>query len=240
MIRKIVKINEGKCNGCGLCIDACHEGALQLINGKARLVTDAYCDGLGDCLPECPQDAISIIEREAAAFDEEAVKKHLEVQETLACGCPGSSVTVLKKLKDSPNISGTKAESTPGELTQAESQLSQWPCQIKLVPVNAPFLDNSDLLIAADCSAYAYADFHRDFMKDRITLVGCPKLDNVDYAEKLTEMFRLHEINSITVVRMTVPCCGSLANRVRQAVRDSGRDIPVNVVTIDTAGCIVA
>ena len=234
MLRKIVEINEEKCTGCGLCIDTCHEGALQLINGKARLVSDIYCDGLGDCLPNCPADAINIIEREAAAFDEEAVKKNLESRnpqpETLACGCPGSSVTVLEK----------SADYSCESVIKVPSQLGQWPCQIKLVPVYAPFLDNSDLLIAADCSAYAYGNFHQDFIRNRVTLIGCPKLDNVDYAEKLTEMFRLHEIKSITVVRMTVPCCGSLANRVRQAVLNSGKDIPVNVVTIDTNGTIIA
>lgn len=234
MLRKIVEINEDKCTGCGLCISACHEGALQLVNGKARLVSDAYCDGLGACLPECPAGAISIVEREAAAFDEEAVKKHMETQgpqaETLACSCPGSSVRVLEKSQDCSCPSGTPVA----------SQLGQWPCQIKLVPVNAPFLDNADLLIAADCSAYAYANFHEDFMKNRITLIGCPKLDNVDYAEKLTQMFRLHTIKSITVARMTVPCCGSLVNMVRQAVVNSGKDIAVNVVTIDTDGKITA
>ncbi len=234
MLRKIVEVNEEKCTGCGLCIDACHEGALQLINGKARLISDSYCDGLGDCLPKCPADAISIIEREAAAFDEEAVEKNMESKtrqlQTLACGCPGNSVTVLKKSADCSCESGIKVP----------SQLVQWPCQIKLVPVNAPFLDNCDLLIAADCCAYAYGNFHQDFIRDRVTLIGCPKLDNVDYAEKLTEMFRLHEIKSITVVRMTVPCCGSLVNRVMQAVINSGQDIPVKVVTIDTDGTIVA
>ncbi|MBU7006070.1 ATP-binding protein [Phosphitispora fastidiosa] len=233
MLRKIVEINEEKCTGCGLCIAACHEGALQLVNGKARLVSDSYCDGLGDCLPNCPADAINIIEREAAAFDEEAVKKHMESRnsqsETLACGCPGSSVTVLQK--------SAGCSCAPG--AAAPSQLGQWPCQIKLVPVNAPFLDNSDLLIAADCSAYAYGNFHQDFIRGRVTLIGCPKLDNVDYAEKLTEMFRLHEIKGITVVRMTVPCCGSLVNRIMQAVINSGQDIPVKVVTIDTDGTII-
>lgn len=234
MLRKIVQIKEEKCNGCGLCIDACHEGALQLVNGKARLVSDAYCDGLGDCLPGCPQDAISIIEREAAAFDEEAVKKHLETKETepetLACGCPGSSVRVLEKSQDCSCHSGGIVK----------SQLGQWPCQIKLVPVNAPFLDNADLLIAADCSAYAYANFHQDFMKNRITLIGCPKLDNVDYSEKLTDMFRMHEIKSVTVVRMSVPCCGGLVNKVKQAAANSGKNMTVNVVTVDTDGNILA
>lgn len=233
MLRKIVEINEEKCNGCGLCIDACHEGALELINGKARLISDTYCDGLGACLPDCPADAIRIIEREAAVFDEEAVKIHLESKDTqpqtLACGCPGSSVMVLEKSQDCSCHSGA----------MIKSQLGQWPCQIKLVPVNAPFLDNADLLIAADCSAYAYANFHQDFMKGRITLIGCPKLDNVDYSEKLTEMFRMHDIKSITVVRMSVPCCGSLVNKIVQAVVNSGNNIVINVVTLDRNGKIL-
>lgn len=243
MLRKIVQINEEKCNGCGLCIEACHEGALQLVNGKARLVADAYCDGLGDCLPECPTDAITIIEREAAAFDEAAVKKRLEAKDTLpatlACGCPGSSVRVLEKSQDCSCHSGTVVNSQPGQFA-VDSQLNQWPCQIKLVPVNAPFLDNADLLIAADCSAYAYANFHQDFMKSRITLIGCPKLDNVDYSEKLTEMFKLNEIKSITVVRMSVPCCGGLVTRVKQAALNCGKNVAVNVVTIDPGGKILA
>lgn len=234
MLRKIVEINEEKCNGCSLCIDACHEGALQLVNGKARLVSDAYCDGLGACLPDCPVNAISIIEREAAAFDEEAVKKHMEAKNTppatLACGCPGSSVRVLEKSQDCSCHSGAAVN----------SQLGQWPCQIKLVPVNAPFLDHADLLIAADCSAYAYANFHQDFMKNRVTLIGCPKLDNVDYSEKLTEMFKLHEIKSITVVRMSVPCCGGLVNMVKQAALNCGKNMAVNVVTIDPGGKVLA
>lgn len=233
MLRKIVAINEEKCNGCGLCIDACHEGALQMINGKARLVSDAYCDGLGACLPECPADAISIIEREAAAFDEEAVKNRMEAKETqpetLACGCAGSSVMVLEKSEDCSCHSGVALK----------SQLGQWPCQIKLVPVNAPFLNNADLLIAADCTAYAYANFHQDFMKGHITLIGCPKLDNVDYSEKLTEIFKLNDINSITVVRMSVPCCGGLVNKINQAVLNSGTKTPVKVITLDTGGKIL-
>ncbi len=234
MNRKIVEINEERCNGCGLCINACHEGALELVNGKARLVSDSYCDGLGDCLPECPVDAISIIEREAAAFDEEAVKKRMEANksgpETLECGCPGSSVMALEKSQDCSCHTGV----------EVKSQLGQWPCQIKLVPVNAPFLDDADLLIAADCTAYAYANFHQDFMKDRVTLIGCPKLDNVDYSEKLTEMFKLNQIKSINIVRMSVPCCGSLVNKVRQAIQNSGKDITVNATTLDTSGKILA
>ncbi len=184
-------------------------------------------------LPECPADAITIIEREAAAFDEEAMKKHVEAKElqtkTLPCGCPGSSVRVLEKSRNCSCHSGTTAE----------SQLRQWPCQIKLIPVNASFLNNADLLIAADCSAYAYANFHQDFIKGRITLIGCPKLDNVNYGEKLTEMFRLNEIKSVTLVRMSVPCCGALVTMVKEAVAKSGKSMMVNVVTIDTGGQVL-
>lgn len=243
MLRKIVEINEEKCNGCGLCIEACHEGALQLIEGKARLISDVYCDGLGDCLPKCPTDAIKIIEREAAAFDEEAVKKNKKDKQctecesaaatepaTLACGCPGNSVRVLEVAQDCSCESGVTVK----------SQLRQWPCQIKLVPINANFLNNADILIAADCCAYAYANFHQDFMQKRVTLIGCPKLDNVKYSEKLTEMFRLHEIKSITIARMTVPCCGSLVNEVTLAVLNSGKNIKINVVSIESNGEILA
>lgn len=240
MIRKIVEINEEKCTGCQLCISACHEGALQLVNGKARLISDAYCDGLGDCLPACPADAISIIERNAVVFDEEAVKKQIEAKNSLSepssCGCPGSAVTVLDR---SGRETGEENCSCHSEV-KVESQLSQWPCQIKLVSIDAPFLNNADLLIAADCSAYAYANFHQDFMQNRITLIGCPKLDNVDYTTKLTEMFKLHEINSIKVVRMSVPCCGSLVNNVNQAVLNSNKNIAVNTITVDTAGRLVS
>lgn len=211
MIRKIVEINEEKCNGCRLCITACHEGALQLINGKARLISDVYCDGLGDCLPACPADAIRIIERSAAAFDEEAVKMQIQAK-------------------------NAQPEPLFDEPAQKESQLNQWPCQIRLVSIDAPFLNNADLLIAADCTAFAYANFHQDFMKNRITLIGCPKLDSVDYTTKLTEIFKLHKINSVKVVKMSVPCCGSLAINVNQAILNSQKNIDVEVITIDTTG----
>lgn len=241
MKRKIVKIDEDKCNGCGLCVDACHEGALELVDGKARLVSDSYCDGLGDCLPACPAGAIIIEEREAAAFDEDAVKKRMEakkdtVTETLACGCPGAhSKTIERKtgVVPAPATTTIAAYNAP-----VVSQLCQWPCQIKLVPVNAHYLDNARLLVAADCTAYAYANIHNDFMRDRITLVGCPKLDNVNYADKLTEILKAHTIKSITVLRMEVPCCKGIVEAVKQALTNSGKMIPWSVVTVSTDGNI--
>ncbi|MDT3698988.1 MAG: 4Fe-4S binding protein [Thermincola sp.] len=235
MLRKIVEINEEKCTGCGICITACAEGALKLIDGKARLISDVYCDGLGACLPACPADAINIIERDAAAFDEEAVKKLVEAKdaqpEPLACGCPGSSVKVMEQSEEECSCHTGVA---------VKSQLGQWPVQMKLVPVNAPYLENAELLIAADCTAYAYANFHQEFMKNRVTIIGCPKLDNVDYSEKLSEMFRLNEIKSITVVRMAVPCCSGLVNAVKNAVLSSGKNIAVEVIILDTSGQIIS
>ena len=248
MRRKIVNIDEDKCTGCGLCIDACHEGALKLINGKAKLVSDAYCDGLGACLPECPAGAISVVEREAAAFDEEAVKRHLAGTEggkekaagleagaapaPLACGCPGTAAKVIAR-EPAGRESGRSASSGP-----SCSELRQWPCQIKLVPPNAPYFDNAHLLVAADCTAYAYASLHADFMRNKITLIGCPKLDGVNYAGKLAEILRLHEIKSITVLRMEVPCCGGIVNAVKEALAASGKLIPWRVVVIGTDGAI--
>jgi NAD-dependent dihydropyrimidine dehydrogenase PreA subunit len=238
MLRKMVEIDEAKCNGCGLCINACHEGALKLVEGKARLISDSYCDGLGACLPECPTGAIKIVEREAVAFDEEAVKKHLESrkgeaqpaprQAPLACGCPGSHAKVIARGIDN----------VPSEVKICRSELRQWPCQIKLVPVNAPYFDGAHLLVAADCSAYAYANMHADFIRNKITLIGCPKLDNVNYAEKLAEILRTHDIKSVTVVRMEVPCCGGLANAVQEALVKSGKMIPWRIVVIGTDGTI--
>lgn len=237
MKRKIIKIDEAKCNGCGLCVDACHEGALQLINGKAKLVSDSYCDGLGACLPECPTDAIMIEEREAAAFDEAAALKNIEAKKhapaipPLACGCPGTHAKTITK-----TVPATAAISTNEKV---ESQLKQWPCQIKLVPVNAPYLNNAQLLIAADCTAYAYGNFHQEFMRNKITLIGCPKLDEGDYSEKLTALLRQNEIKSITVLRMEVPCCGGLEQAVKKALLNSGKMIPWQVVTISTDGQIL-
>ncbi|MFZ5590338.1 MAG: 4Fe-4S binding protein [Bacillota bacterium] len=243
MLRKIIRIDEEKCNGCGLCVNACHEGALQLVDGKARLVAESYCDGLGACLPECPTGALVLEEREAEPFDEEAVQKHMQskvapapapVPEKLACGCPGTHARVIerKTTASRPAVGQTSPAA-------AESQLRQWPCQIKLVPVNAPYFHNAHLLVAADCTAYAYAGIHNDFMRNKVTIIGCPKLDNVDYTEKLTEIIKLNEIKSVTVLRMEVPCCGGMVNAVKQALQRSGKMIPWRVVTISTSGEIL-
>lgn len=237
MNRNIVKIDEEKCNGCGLCVNACHEGALQLIDGKARLVSESYCDGLGDCLPECPTGAITIEEREAEAYDEAAVKKHMESKasthsdETLACGCPGTRARAI--VKQSEMLQKEQISFEP------VSQLRQWPCQIKLVPASAPYFANAHILIAADCTAYAYANIHQEFMRNKITLIGCPKLDDIDYSEKLAEILKRHEIKSITVLRMEVPCCGGMVYAVKKALAESGKLIPWNVVTISTDGSII-
>lgn len=229
MIRKIIEINEEKCNGCGACAAACHEGAIGMVDGKAKLLRDDYCDGLGDCLPTCPTGAISFVEREAAAYDEAAVlaAKGKKAQ-SLPCGCPGSAAKTIKRRE-------TDSVSTAPQ----ESQLRQWPVQIKLAPVNAPWFDGAKLLVAADCTAYAYADFHQDFIKGHITLVGCPKLDAVDYSIKLSEIIRNNDIRSVTVVRMEVPCCGGMENAVKTALQNSGKFIPWNVVTIATDGSIL-
>ncbi len=244
MKRKIIKIDESKCNGCSLCINACHEGALALVDGKARLISDSYCDGLGDCLPECPTGAITIEEREAPAYDEEAVKINMQKRELyfqkensikkepLACGCPGSNARKIDRKVNA--VAQAKAD------ISMESELRQWPCQIKLVPVNAPYLDNADLLIAADCTAYAYANMHSEFMRNRITLIGCPKLDSVDYSDKLAQILTHNEIKSITVVRMEVPCCGGIVQAVKDALLSSGKIIPWSITVIGTDGSIVS
>ena len=239
MKRKIVQIDESKCNGCGLCVNACHEGALKLIDGKARLISDSYCDGLGDCLPECPVDAIQIVERDALAYDEEAVKKNMAQKPPLPCGCPRSHAKTLERKPAVESAAQAGCCSTPQNSASAESQLRQWPCQIKLVPPSAPYFDNAHLLIAADCTAYAYAGIHNDFMRNKITLIGCPKLDDTDYSVKFAEILRLHEIKSITVLRMEVPCCGGIVQAVKKALLDSGKMIPWNVVTISTDGSIL-
>lgn len=204
MMRKIIKIDEEKCNGCGLCVEACHEEAIGMVNGKAKLLRDDYCDGLGDCLPTCPTNAISFEYREAAEYDEAAVKANMEAKKaqkkTLACGCPGSqSKSINREVSNSTSISNDIVEIKG-------SQLNQWPVQIKLVPTNASYLKNASLLIAADCTAYAYGNFHNKFMKNKVTLIGCPKLDEVDYAEKLTEILKENDIKNIVVTRMEVPC----------------------------------
>lgn len=227
MIRKIVSIDEEKCNGCGLCATACHEGAIEIVNGKARLIKDDYCDGLGDCLPKCPTGAVSIIEREAPAYDEEAVKKRKE-DKTQAFACPGAQTKAFVREKTE--------ERKPAA---SRSQLLQWPVQIKLMPLTAPYYEGAELLLAADCTAFAYAALHDDFMKGRITLIGCPKLDMVDYAEKLAGIFQANSIRSVTVVRMEVPCCGGLTNAVKRAIAACGKDIPCKVFTISTDGKIL-
>lgn len=282
MKRNIITVDEAKCNGCGICVTACHEGALQIIDGKAKLVSESYCDGLGACLPECPMDAIHLEEREADEFDEEAVKVRMaEIEKAKASakedgcgcgggghghaghghahaghgaghgaghaghqhtggGCPGSMARAI--------VRPTTAQAVPVQTTTpaatvasdtGTSQLGQWPCQIKLVPVNAPYFAGADLLIAADCTAYAYANVHRDFMKGRITLIGCPKLDEGDYADKLTAILAQNDIKSLTVLRMSVPCCGGIVNAVKQALVRSGNLIPWQVTTISPDGQIV-
>ena len=231
MKRNIINIDEEKCNGCGLCVDACHEGALKLVDGKARLMSESYCDGLGNCLPECPTGAITIEEREAADFDEKAVQQHMENTEATphVCGCPSSQPKAFER-KPAPAASAIPAR---------ESELAQWPCQIKLVPVNAPYFEGTKLLIAADCTAYAYADVHNHFMRGRVTLIGCPKLDMVDYTEKLTEIIRQNNIKSVEVLRMSVPCCGGIEFAVKQALLASGKMIPWHVTVISTDGQII-
>lgn len=229
MIRRIIEINQEKCNGCGACADACHEGAIAMVDGKARLMRDDYCDGLGDCLPGCPTGAISFVEREAAAYDEAAVlAAKAKKAQTLPCGCPGTQARAIHRAQ------GTMTACAP-----QSSQLSQWPVQIKLVPVNAPWLNGAKLLVAADCTAYAHANFHQDFIRGHITLVGCPKLDSVDYSEKLTDILKHNDIRSVTVVRMEVPCCGGMENAVKKALQASGKFLPWNVVTISTDGRIL-
>ena len=231
MIRKIIKIDEEKCNGCGACASACHEGAIEMVDGIARLTKENYCDGLGDCLPACPTGAISFEEREAPAYDEAAVleAKQKKLQEKLPCGCPGT--------QSKPIIRSEKV--SDADVSPVNSRLAQWPVQIKLVPVNAPYFDNANLLVAADCSAYAYGNFHNEFIKNRITVIGCPKLDGVDYTEKLTRIISENNIKSVTVVRMEVPCCGGIENAVKNAIMASGKFIPWQVVTISTDGRIL-
>lgn len=228
MKRKIIEINTEKCNGCGLCVTACHEGAIGIVNGKAALLRDDYCDGLGDCLPVCPTGAISFVEREAAAYDEEAVLRNKQQKQHIPFTCPGQQARALKKTAEASTAAAASV-----------SQLRQWPCQIKLVPVNAPYFDKAKLLIAADCTAYAYASMHDDFMKGKITLIGCPKLDDIDYTDKLTEIITANDIQSVTVVRMEVPCCGGLENAAKNALKNSGKFIPWQIVTISVDGTIL-
>jgi len=227
MIRRIITIDEEKCNGCGLCAKACHEGAIGMVDGKAKLLREDYCDGLGDCLPACPMNAITFVEREAPAYDEAAVLAAKKAKEEKKhTGCPGSA---CKSIPVAPC-----AASAP-----MASRLRNWPVQIKLAPINAAYFDGADLLIAADCTAYAYGNFHSKFMEGKVTLIGCPKLDAVNYADKLTQIFAQNDIRSITLTRMTVPCCGGLAFAVKNAIAASGKDIPLNIVTISPDGQIM-
>lgn len=249
MKRKIISIDEARCNGCGLCVSACHEGAIQLIDGKAKLVSDSYCDGLGDCLPACPVDAIKIVEREAADYDEAAVAARMAAAKghtapaaapaapkpPLPCGCPGQMAKSIARKPTTP-------ETAPTETTAASApvaQLTNWPVQIKLVNPRAPYLQNAALLVAADCTAFAFADIHRKFMRNKVTLIGCPKLDEGDYSEKLGAILAANDIKSVTVLRMEVPCCGGIAAAVKTALQKSGKMIPWQVVTISTDGAIL-
>ena len=229
MLRKIIKIDEDKCNGCGLCVSACHEGAIGLMDGKARLLRDDYCDGLGNCLPVCPTDAISFEEREAAAYDEAAVSANMENKQadTLACGCPGTNAKSIDRNAADENRLSVK------------THLNQWPVQIRLVPPGAPYFNNANLLIAADCAAYSYGNFHSEYMRGKVTIIGCPKLDEVDYSEKLTAILSMNDIKSVTVARMEVPCCGGIVNAVKTALKNCGKMIPWQVITISTDGKII-
>lgn len=232
MIRKIIKIDREKCNGCGACSKACHEGAIEMVRGKAELTREDYCDGLGDCLPACPTGAITFEEREAPAYDEKAVlaAKAQKTAPKKPCGvCPGTRAAAIRH---DPSPLSARSASIP-------SQLMQWPCQIKLVPVNAPYFEGANLLIAADCTAYAYGSFHQDFMKNHVTLIGCPKLDEGDYAEKLTEIISHNNVKSVKILRMEVPCCAGLENAAKRALQASGKFLPWQVVTISTDGKIL-
>ncbi len=234
MVRQIICINEEKCNGCGLCAEACHESAIAMVDGKAKLIRDDYCDGMGDCLPACPTGAITFETREAAAYDRDAVeanmekKKQSEMPEHPVGGCPGSKIRQMRR--------DTAAVGTSADLP---SQLGNWPVQIKLAPIKAPYFDGAKLLIAADCTAYAYANFHQEFIRGKVTLIGCPKLDAVNYGSKLTEIIRNNDIRSVTILRMEVPCCGGLELAARSALQESGKFIPWQVVTISIDGKVL-
>ena len=255
MIRKIIHIDEEKCNGCGRCVHACHEGAIDLVNGKAKLMREHYCDGLGDCLPTCPTGAITFVEREAAAYDEAAVLANQKAKQAKAAaqaeapsalaakpafsGCPGSRMRTLHPEASASETSTEAGNGASAPTAPLTSQLGQWPCQIKLVPTHAPYFDGAKLLIAADCTAYAYANVHQEFMKGKITIIGCPKLDAVDYSEKLTEIIAGNDIKSVTVLRMEVPCCGGLEQAAITALKNSGKFIPWQVVTFSIDGKIL-
>lgn len=242
MIRRIIEINQDLCNGCGACADACHEGAIGMVNGKATLLRDDYCDGLGDCLPHCPADAIKFIDKDTVAYDEAAVEIHKKKKQEEAgkvevnepCGCPGSRARAIVHETENCQVNAQAALNY-----HPQSRLSNWPVQIKLAPVKSAYFDHADLLIAADCTAYAYAAFHDDFIKSRVTLIGCPKLDDVQYADKLTQIIANNEIKSVTIVRMEVPCCGGLEYAAKTALQASGKFLPWQVVTISTDGKIL-
>jgi len=233
LIRKIIRIDGNKCNGCGLCVSACHENAIGLVNGAAKLLRDDFCDGLGVCLPVCPCGAISFEEREAAAFDESAVKASLLQQkpDPPACGCPGTFATTIVRSKST--------SVTPAQVTSTPTCLKQWPVQIKLVPPVAQYFDNAHVLVAADCAAYAYGNFHAEYMKNKITVIGCPKLDGIDYSEKLTAILKMNAVKSITIARMEVPCCSGLESAVKTALSDCGKIIPWQTVIISTDGRVL-
>lgn len=238
MIRKIVNIDEKKCNGCGLCAKACHEGAIELIDGKAKLISDEYCDGLGDCLPECPTGAITIIERESKAYDDELVKKRMEEKKKaesskMPCGCPGTAAKKIERKIVKRSVKEVISD-------DVQSELMQWPVQLNLINTRAPYLKNANLLVAADCTAYAYANFHRDFIKGDITVIGCPKLDDINYyKEKLVEIIKNNDLKSITVVRMEVPCCGGIVGAVKAAMLEAGVIVQYKEAIIGTDGSII-
>ncbi len=253
MVRKIIRIDREKCNGCGACAKACHEGAIEMIDGIATLTREDYCDGLGDCLPACPTGAITFEEREAPAYNEQAVEAAKAAKQGAAHACPGHGAhgghgskphagcpgSMAKAIRRDASAASAQGAVNTASAQAVSAQLAQWPCQIKLVPVRAPYFDGANLLIAADCTAYAYGNFHQDFMRNHITLIGCPKLDEGDYAEKLTQIIALNDIKSVKILRMEVPCCGGLENAVKRALMASGKFIPWQVVTITTDGRIL-